>query len=159
MPTRPLDADRRRLAERDVEAEVARQRRLDDLLLDLAVERDRELLADVVLPDVDQRVLLGELGERDAEPRSVVGISPATTTDSSVGGGNWCARSGPGLADPVADLDLVETPELRDRARGDRRTLHGRPALEDRDRRDLVLGPGPNRTRSRVRIVPENIRT
>ena len=37
---RPLDADRRRLAEGDVDAEVVRQRRLDDLLLHLAVERD-----------------------------------------------------------------------------------------------------------------------
>ena len=37
---RSLDADRRRLAEVDVDAEVGRQRRLDDLLLHLAVERD-----------------------------------------------------------------------------------------------------------------------
>ena len=82
---RPFDADRRRLAERDVEAEVVRQRRLDDLLLHLAVERDEDLLADVVLPDVDQRVLLGELGERDVERTFVVG-SRGTTTVSSVGG-------------------------------------------------------------------------
>ena len=64
---RPLDADRRRFAEGDVEAEVACQRRLDDLFLDLAVERDGQLLADVVLPYVDQRVLFGELGESNAK--------------------------------------------------------------------------------------------
>ena len=84
---RPLDADRRRLAEGDVEAEVARQRRLDHLLLDLAVERDGELLAVVVLADVDQRVLLGELRERDAE-RPWSSGSRGTTTVSSVGGAN-----------------------------------------------------------------------
>ena len=60
-----LDVDRRRFAERDVEAEVGRERRLDDLLLHLAVERDIDLLAAVVLADVDQRVLLGKLRERD----------------------------------------------------------------------------------------------
>ena len=62
-----LDADRRRLAELDVDAEVGRQRLLDDLLLHLAVEREEKLLPDVVLPQVDQRVLLGELRERDVK--------------------------------------------------------------------------------------------
>jgi len=65
----PLDVDRRRFAERDFETEIVCERRLDDFLLNLAIERDRELLAGVVLTDVDQRVLLGELCERDAEPR------------------------------------------------------------------------------------------
>ena len=72
-PDGPFDIDWRRFAECDFETELVCQRRLDDFLLDLAVERDRELLARVVLPDVDQRVLLGELCERDAEPRAVVG--------------------------------------------------------------------------------------
>ena len=63
---RPLDVDRRRLAERDLDAELVCERRLDDLLLDVAVERDGDLAARVVLPDVDQRILLGELRERDA---------------------------------------------------------------------------------------------
>ena len=87
-PRRCRSAARRRSSSSrgsDLEAEVACQRRLDDLLLDLAVERDGDLLADVVLPDVDQRVLLGELGERDAERALVVG-SRGTTTVSSVGG-------------------------------------------------------------------------
>ncbi len=43
---RTLDADRRRLAEVGGDAVVALERRLDDLLLDLAVERDRDLVAD-----------------------------------------------------------------------------------------------------------------
>ena len=124
---------------RDVEAEVARQRRLDDLLLDLAVERDGDLLAGVVLPDVDQRVLLGELGERDAERPLSSGLR-GTTTVSSVGGANWCSAAAVReLADRVADLDLAETPELRDLAGGDGRTLHGGPAVEDADRGHLLL--------------------
>jgi hypothetical protein len=70
----PLDVERRRFAKCDIKAELVCQRRLDDLFLDLAIERDRELLAGVVLTDVDQRILLGELCERDAEPRAVFGL-------------------------------------------------------------------------------------
>ena len=47
---------------------------LDDLLLHLAVERDEDLLPHVVLTEVDQRVLLGELGERDVERAFVGGV-------------------------------------------------------------------------------------
>ena len=56
----------------DLDAEVAGERVADDLLLHLAVERDERLLTNVVLPEVDQRVLLGELLERDVE-RALVG--------------------------------------------------------------------------------------
>src|SRR5216683_7200376 len=66
-PQPASDTDRRGLAKADAEAEVGRQRCPDDFLLDLAVERDGDLPTGVVLPDVDQRVLLGELGERHAE--------------------------------------------------------------------------------------------
>ena len=69
-----LDADRRRLAELDVDAEVGRQRLLDDLLLHLAVEREEQLLPDVVLPQVDQRILLGELRERDVQRALLAGV-------------------------------------------------------------------------------------
>ena len=67
VPDRPFDADRRALAEGDIDAEVGGQGRLDDLLLHLAVQRHGDLLAPFVLPQVDQRVLLGELVERDAQ--------------------------------------------------------------------------------------------
>ena len=70
----PLGADRRRLAELDVDAEVGRQRLLDHLLLHLAVEREEQLLPDVVLPQVDQRVLLGQLGESDVERALLSGL-------------------------------------------------------------------------------------
>ena len=84
---RPLDADRRRLVERDRDAVVVGERRLDHLPLNLAVQRDGDLFrfgagkagtsapcrlrrayAGVVLADVDQRVLLRQLPERDAQP-------------------------------------------------------------------------------------------
>ena len=57
----------------DLDAEVARQRLADDLLLDLAIQRDRDLLALVVLADVDERVLLGELVQRRSQPPAVGG--------------------------------------------------------------------------------------
>ena len=125
----PLDVDRRRLAERDVEAELVRQRRLDHFLLHLAVERDRELPADVVLPYVDQRILLGELRECDPEPCTVVGI--ARDDDRLERRRRELVRVTvrPGLAEPVADLDPAEPPELRDLTRGHGRTLNCRPAL------------------------------
>src|SRR5437660_1258784 len=42
-------------------------------------------------------------------------------------------------ADRVADLDIGKTPEFSDLSCGDRRTLDGRPAVEDTDRGDLTL--------------------
>ena len=51
----------------DLDAEVGGQRGLDDLLLHLAVERDGDLPPHVVLAQGDQRVLLGELGERGVQ--------------------------------------------------------------------------------------------
>ena len=70
----PLNADRRRLVERDGDAVLARERGLDHFLLHLAVQRDRDLVGVVGLPDVDQRVLLGELPERNTEMLCVVGV-------------------------------------------------------------------------------------
>ena len=72
---RPFNADCCCLAERDVNAEFVRQRCLDNLLLHLTVERDGDFLANIVLPQVDQRVLLGELGERDVQRTSVSGAA------------------------------------------------------------------------------------
>jgi hypothetical protein len=50
---RTFDIDRRRFTERDVDAVVACERRLDDFLLDLAVKRDGDLLPRVVATDID----------------------------------------------------------------------------------------------------------
>ena len=71
---RPLDADRRRFAEFDVDPELAGQRLLDHLLLYLAIERNRYLLPDIVLPEIDQRILLGQLGKGRMQ-RSLVGAA------------------------------------------------------------------------------------
>ena len=83
----------RRLAEVGRDAVVALERRLDDLLLDLAVERHGDLVAMVVLADVDERVLLGELGERGAEASPAPRARTANTTASSVGRGKRAATS------------------------------------------------------------------
>ena len=97
-PRRALDAHRRRLAEVGGDAVVALERRLDDLLLDLAVERDRDLVAVVVLADVDERVLLGELGERRAERALLARAVRAKTTASSAGRGKRAVASRPAAA-------------------------------------------------------------
>ena len=69
-----------------VEAEVVRERLLDDLLLHLAVERDEELVPDIVLAEVDQRVLLGELMRARRAARPGRRVRAGTITVSSVGG-------------------------------------------------------------------------
>ena len=158
---RALDADRRRLAELDVDAEVVGQRRLDDLLLHLAVERDGELLPDVVLPHVDQRVLLGELGERDAERALVAGRAG---NDDRLERRRRevvllrVARAAAPIASPIRTSPRPQSLPICP-AR-DRRAL--RPP--SRASKTLIAvtfrSPSwPNRTRSRVRTVPENMRT
>ena len=137
---RPLDADRGRLAEADRQAEVGGQGRPDDLLLDLTVERDVHLLAEVVLAQVDQRVLLGQLGEGRVQGAPVGGTAgddhrlQGRRVEVAPGAG------GPGDADLVADPDLAEAPELADLPGGDGRAPDGRRAvLEHADRGDLAL--------------------
>ena len=131
--------DRRRVLEVDLEPEVGLERRLDHFLLNLAVQRDGVLVQDLVLLDVDQRVLLGELRQRCAEPRAIVRIA---CHDDGFQGRRRELRAlsrGARFADAVADLDVGETPQLRDPARGDRLALNGRALLEDSDRRHLAL--------------------
>ena len=120
----------------DVDAEVVGQRRLDDLLLHLAVERHGDLLPDVVLPQVDQRVLLGELGERGVQ-RALVGRAGRARRRSPASAGRSGAppASACGPSDRVADPDVAEPPELADLPGRDRRALDGRAAVEDADRR------------------------
>ncbi len=135
-----LDVDRGRLAERRVDAEIAGQRGLDDLFLYLSVERDGQLVRS--LPDVDQRVLLGELPESDAERSPVTGT--AGYHDRFQRRRGELVSLGPDPArrerpDLVADLDLVQAPELADLAGRDRRPGRGRPALEHADRGHLVV--------------------
>ena len=136
---RPLDADRRRLAELDVDAEVVRQRRLDDLLLHLAVQRDEDLLPDIVLPQVDQRVLLGELGERGVQ-RALVGGAAGNDDRLQRRRGEVVAlRRSLRAAPIVSPIWMSPRPQsLPICPAADRRTLDGRAALEDADRGDLA---------------------
>jgi hypothetical protein len=71
----PLDADHRGLAERGGHTEIVGERGLDDLLLDGPVERHVDLLPLVVLAQVDERILFGELAEGDAQPVPVPRIT------------------------------------------------------------------------------------
>ena len=103
---RPLDVDRRRLAEPHLDAVVRGERRLDDLLLHLPVERDRDLLASVVLADVDQGVLLGELRKRGAEPRSLRVVDRDDDGLQRRRRELVCRSSSRRVADHVAELDL-----------------------------------------------------
>ena len=130
----------RRLAERDLDAEVVRERRLDHLLLHLAVERDGQLLPEVVLAHVDQRVLLGELRRARRAARACRRRGRGTTTVSSVGGAKWCSGACTcGSADHVADPHVAEAPELPDPAGVERRHAARPAAVEDADRGHLPL--------------------
>ena len=133
---RPLDADRRALAERDRDAEVARERRLDHLLLHLAVERDGEL---AVLAHADQRVLLGELRERDAQ-RAAVGGAARDDDRLERRRGEVTGRGDRRTAaDRVADPHVGEPAEHPDPPRHERVAPHRRALLEHVDRGDLAL--------------------
>ena len=85
---------------------------LDHLLLHFAVEGDGDLLADIVLPQVDQRVLLGELGERRVQPPLVGRAARKHGLQRRRGevarGRSAAARR------RVADPDVVQAPELAD---------------------------------------------
>ena len=92
----------------------------DHLLLHFAVERDVDLLADVVLAQVDQRILLGQLGQRASRaPRSQAraGGPPSPGSAARSGAPRRPARR----ADGVADLDVAEAPELADPPGAERR--------------------------------------
>src|SRR5499427_7147603 len=104
-----LDVDRR-LAERGGDIEIVSERGLDYLFLDSAVERHVDLLPLVVLPQVDKRVLFGELAKCDSQPIPVAGI---TGHDSGLQGRGreLKARVVLCLSDLIPDLGLGKTPE------------------------------------------------
>src|SRR5215210_1276168 len=135
----PFDADHCRFTELDVDVVVVRQRRPDDLFLHLTVERDENFLPTVVLAHVDQRVLLGELGERAVQRAFLGGMAGDDDRFQRRRGEIVASRGRFRLAYRVTDPDLAETPELPDLPCGDGRPLDGRAALEDADRGDLPL--------------------
>ena len=156
---RSLDAHRCRRSELDVEAVVTLQRLGDDLLLDLAVERQEQLLAGVVLAQVDERILFGQLGQR-VEHRPLLlhgraGRSPSPgwvgrrrLVDTAGRSGRTCHRCGPSRA----------RGPWRSRRHGSR----ARGCVVPRSKTSIavtVSTSSPSWTRSRVRSVPANMRT
>ncbi len=146
----PFDADGGGLAEGDLQAEVVQERGLDDLLLHLAVERDRHLLAQVVLAQADQRVLLGEPAQREVQ-RGPVGGATGRHDGLQRGRREVPCGGSPGAGarvrrvlvlragQPVADADVGQAPEAGDPAGGHVLAAHGRAAVEDADRSDPAL--------------------
>ena len=118
--------------------EVGGQRGPDDLLLDLAEQRDGDLLADVVLPDVDQRILLGELGQRRAQRAAVVRIARHDDRLQGRRGELVPFRLPARRADRVADLDLGQAPQLPDLPGRHRPAPGVRAVGEDADRGHLL---------------------
>ncbi len=160
-PAGTLDAHHRRLAEIRSDSVVPLERLLDYLLLDVAVQRDRDLVAQLVLLDVDQwdpaRPAARE--PREANPAALVSErrrQPPTLAAES-------ARTLPRPAWGRRSRHLLE----RHRARGPRPS---RPGMATSRRGEPVgaktltevafsSSPPPTWTRWRAPRVPANRRT
>jgi hypothetical protein len=105
----------------------------------LAIERDGDLLPGVVLLDVDQRVLLGELAERSAEGAIAARVAGGDDRFQCRRGELVLLRMLRRRADRVADLDFRETPQLPDLAGRHGLTPDGRSVGEDADGGHLPL--------------------
>src|SRR5215510_1331532 len=134
----PLDVDHCRLAERGGDIEIVSERGLDYLFLDSAVERHVDLLPLVVLSQIDERVLFGELAKCDSQPIPVAGI---TRHDGGLQGRGRELKASVVLClpDSIPDLDLSKTPEHADLAGAYSLPLDRRPSLEDTNRGHLVV--------------------
>ena len=142
-PRRALDADRRRLPEVGADAVVALERRLDDLLLDLPVERYGDLVPGVVLAHVDERILLGELGQGRPEGALLLRLPGE---DDGLEGRPW-ETSGRFAArlrrpDRITDPDRAEPADRRHLARREDIATRGPSRGEDADRARL-RAPSP----------------
>jgi hypothetical protein len=131
------------------------ERGLDDLLLDLAVERHRDLVAVVVLADVDERVLLGELVQAAAR------LPPCSGPDRETTGlqrGTREARrdvlAAWRLADRIADR-TVPRPRTVAISPGASVSRRGAPVgANTLIEVGFASSPPPTRTRWRGRSVP-----
>src|SRR2546430_7804068 len=137
----PLDVDHRRLAERGGDIEIVSERGLYYLFLDSAVERHIDLLPLVVLSQIDDRILFGELAKRDSQPIPIAGI---TRHDGGLQGRGREPKASVvvRLPDSIPDPGLGQTPEHADLAGADSLPVYCRPSLEDSDRRHLVVEAG-----------------
>jgi len=156
----PFDAYRGGLPEADLDPVLGGQGGLYHLLLDLAVQGDVDLLADVVLADVDERVLLGDLGYRDMKPRLVTRIAGhdrglQRRRRELMLAGVAAARPDRSCPDHVADLDFGQTRQPGDLARAYLIAACRGAVGEDADRRYLAFAavaephPIPGRDRAR----------
>ena len=144
---RLLDADRRRLAEGDRDAELVGQRRADDLLLDLAVQGHG-------VSSPSRRLISGSCSAsctsaRWSAPRSA--SSQGTTTVSSVGGAKWCPFDA--AASPSAS-PIRTSPSPHTRAISPARTASRRS-----EPNTLIAVTFSPASRSRSRTVPVRTRT
>src|SRR2546429_2106540 len=137
----PFDVDHCRLAERGGEIEIVSKRGLDYLFLDSAIKRHVDLLPLVVLSQVDERILFGELAKCDSQPIPIAGI---TRHDGGLQGRRRELKASVVvcLPDSIPDLGLGQTPEHADLAGADSLLLVGRPSLEDSNRGHLVAEAG-----------------
>ena len=142
-PRRPLDAHDGRLAEIGNDAVLALERRLDDLLLDLAVQRDPDLRAMVVLPNIDQRVLLSKLPEGRSKRTRLLG-QPREDDRFERRTRKASDRLLPRrwVTERIADADRTETTDHRHLSGHDRIASGGMCRGEDPDRgRFRLLAP------------------
>ena len=114
----------------------------------------------VVLADVDQRVLLGELGKGRAEAAGLLG--PEREDDGLERRPREASRLGLArgrLADRVADPDRTEAADRRHLAGGEDVTPRRTGRREHLIEVGFASSPPPTRTRWRGRSVPANRRT
>ena len=122
---RPFNTNGSRLAEHDLNGIFVRQRCLDHLFLHLAVQRDEQFLMHVVNAQIDQRILLGKLGQRCVE-RAAVGV-PLRNDDRFQGRRGEIAllHARARFADRIADTNIAEFPDLADSPGADEPTPNG----------------------------------
>ena len=135
------------------------ERLLQHLLLHLAVERDVEVLAGLVDAQPDQRVLLGDLGERVVQRTLLRGV--ARHDRRLQGGRREVGRRRRALgAEPVPDPHVAQARQPGDLP-VDHHLAGGRPArLEDLDPRDRGVAvrtemdpvPDPDGTRAQPHV-------
>ncbi len=122
----------------DLEAVVAGQGLGDDLLLDLAVERQEQLLAGVVLTKVDERVLFSEVGERLEHGVLVLPVPCHDRRLERRRRKHVVVDDPLGPAEAGADACAAESVDLGDVASASPRATPCRAVFEDLDGRDGV---------------------
>ena len=137
---RPFDADRRGFPEGRPYSVVRGQGGVDDLFLHLAVEREVDFLPPVVLADVDERVLFGQVGQRRVQPRLVARIAGHDSGLQRRRREVVLVHAAGRPPDAVADLDPSQAGQRGDLAGRHLIAALGRAVGEHLDRRHLASG-------------------